>query len=162
MEPTRCHASCAVLAERAVLLRGRPGSGKSELLLRLVAEAGAGLLADDQVLLRRDGDRLIACAPAALGGVVEARGIGLLRLTPTGPTAVALLADLTARPQRLPEPAEETLLGCRLRRVEVDPRAPSAVAKLQLALGGRGAAILPADWHPRAPADWGGDGEDTR
>ena len=162
MEPMCCHASCAVLAGRAVLLRGRPGSGKSELLLRLIAEAGAGLLADDQVLLRRAGDRLIARAPAALDGVVEARGFGLLRLAPAGPAAVVLLADLTASPERLPDPAEATLLGFRLRRVEVDPRAASAVAKLQLALGARGATILPPDWHPDAPTGSGGDGEDTR
>lgn len=162
MDATRLHASCAVLNARAVLLRGPVGAGKSDLLLRLVVEAGAGLVADDQVLLARDGDALIARAPEYLQGVLEARGVGLLRLPPAGPARLALLADLTPRPQRQPDPAHETLLGCRLPRIEIDPGAASAVAKLQLALGGRGATILPADWHPTVPADPGGDGEDTR
>jgi serine kinase of HPr protein (carbohydrate metabolism regulator) len=162
MDTLRLHASCAVVDGRAVLLRGASGAGKSDLLLRLIVEAGAGLVADDQVLLDRHGDALRARAPAALAGVLEARGMGLLRLPAAGPAPVALLADLGDVPQRLPEPAEETLLGCRLPRVEIDPRAASAVAKLQLALGARGAAILPADWHPGAPADSGSDREDTR
>jgi hypothetical protein len=162
MDTTRLHASCAVLNDNAVLLRGPPGMGKSDLLLRLIVEAGAGLVADDQVCLRWQDERLIARAPANLEGVLEARGIGLVRLPSAGPAPVVLLADLTDRPQRHPDPAEEMLLGHRLRRVEIDPRGPSAVAKLQLALGGRGATILPAVWHPNAPANPGDDGEDMR
>ncbi|MBK1671134.1 hypothetical protein CKO28_24320 [Rhodovibrio sodomensis] len=161
MDATRLHASCAVLNARAVLLRGPSGSGKSDILLRLVAAAGAGLVADDQVLLARDGDALVARAPDSLQGVMEARGVGLLRLPAAGPARVVLLADLTPRPRRQPDPAHETVLGCRLRRVEIDPGAASAVAKLQLALGGRGATILPDDWHPAGPAGPDGDGEDT-
>jgi hypothetical protein len=55
----------------------------------------------------------------------------------------------------------ETLLGRSLPRVEIDPAAASAVAKLQLALGALGATILRIDWHPTAPVGPGGDGEDT-
>ena len=163
MDTLRLHASCAVLHGRAVLLRGPSGAGKSDLLLRLLVEAGAGLVADDQVLLRCEEAGVIARSPETLGGVLEVRGVGLVRLPPAGPAAVGLLADLTPRPQRQPDPAVETLLGCPLPRVEVDPGAASAVAKLQLALGTLSAAILPADWHPTAPAGSGsGDDEDTR
>lgn len=157
MQETRIHASCAVLDGRAVLLRAPSGGGKSDLLLRLLVDAGAHLLADDQVWLRRDGDRLIARAPAALQGVLEVRGVGLVRLPPADPAPVALLADLGGRPERLPDPAVETLLGCRLRRVELDPASPSAVAKLQLALGVGGATILPPDWHPAPSGEPDGD-----
>ena len=163
METLRLHASCAVWHGRAVLLRGPSSAGKSDLLLRLLVEVGAGLVADDQVLLTCDGDAVIARAPETLHGVVEARGVGLVRLPPAGAAAVALLADLTPRPQRQPDPAKETLLGRSLPRVEIDPTAASAVAKLQLALGALGATILPADWHPTAPTGSGGDDdEDTR
>jgi hypothetical protein len=161
MDTLRLHASCAVLNARAVLLRGPSGAGKSELLLRLLVEADAGLVADDQVLLARRGDALIAHAPETLRGILEARGVGLLRLAPANPAPVGLLADLTPQPQRHPDPPAETLLGCRLPRVEIDPAAASAVAKLQLALGALGATILPAEWHPSAPAGPRGDGEDT-
>ena len=163
MDTLRLHASCAVLNGRAVLLRGPSGAGKSELLLRLLVEAGAGLVADDQVVLTCEDAGVIARAPETLRGVLEVRGVGLVRLPSAGPAAVGLLADLTAQPQRQPDPSVETLLGCRLPRVEIDPAAASAVAKLQLALGGMGATILPADWHPTAPTgSGGGDDEDTR
>jgi hypothetical protein len=162
MDTLRLHASCAVLNDRAVLLRGPSGAGKSDLLLRLLVEAGAGLVADDQVLLTCEDAGVIARAPETLGGVVEVRGVGLVRLPPAGSAPVGLLADLTPRPQRQPDPSVETLLGRSLPRVEINPTAASAVAKLQLALGGLGASILPADWHPTAPAgSSGGDDEDT-
>ncbi|MBK1695867.1 HPr kinase/phosphorylase [Rhodovibrio salinarum] len=151
MEETFVHASCAVLDHQAVLLRGPSGAGKSDLLLRLIVEAGAGLLADDQVRLRGDGAAVMASAPEAILGAMEVRGLGLVRLPPAPPTPVVLLVDLTDRPQRLPEPPREILLGCTLTRMELDARSPSAVAKLQLALGSRGATILPPDWHPEAP-----------
>ena len=111
-----------------MLLRGRPGAGKSDLLLRLIVDAGAGLLADDQVLLSRAGDTLMASPPAALSGVMEVRGVGLVRLPPGEPAPVALLADLSDRPARLPDPAHACLMGCTLPRIELDARAPSAVA----------------------------------
>jgi hypothetical protein len=158
MDETCHHASCAVLDGRAVLLRGAPGAGKSDLLLRLIVEAGAGLVADDRVCLRRAGETLLASSPAALRGVLEVRGVGLVRLACAGDAPVALVADLSARPQRLPEPAYATLLGLRRPRVELAAGQPSAVAKLQLALGAGGATILPADWHP-ADAPDGGDAD---
>jgi serine kinase of HPr protein (carbohydrate metabolism regulator) len=151
MSETRLHASCAVWDGRAVLLRGQPGAGKSELLLRLIVEAGADLLADDQVLLHRDGAQLIARPSAHLRGVLEVRGLGLVQLAAADPAPVTLLAELHAAPARLPDPATRTLLGCTVRRIEIDPAAPSAVAKLQLALGARQATILPPDWHPTRP-----------
>jgi serine kinase of HPr protein (carbohydrate metabolism regulator) len=136
------HATCVALRSGAVLLRGAPGSGKSGLALRLIVEAAAELVADDRTdLSLRDG-RLIAAAPAALAGRIEARGVGILELPHRGDAAVALVADLSAAPARLPEPAHTTLLGVELPRVALDARDPAAVAKLQLALGAGGARIL--------------------
>jgi serine kinase of HPr protein (carbohydrate metabolism regulator) len=142
------HASCAVLDDRAVLLRGASGAGKSDLTLRLIAQAGAQLVADDRVELVAGAAGLLARAPAAIEGAIEVRGVGLVQVPVAAYGRLALVCDLTRRPRRLPEPATETLLGTRLRRIELDPFQASAVAKVQLALGVGGTTILPADWHP--------------
>ena len=69
------HATCVAIGDRAVLLCGPSGSGKSDLALRLI-DGGAQLVADDQVVLRAEGGRIVARAPEALAGRMEVRGIG--------------------------------------------------------------------------------------
>ncbi len=139
------HATCVALDGRGVLLRGAPGSGKSDLAIRLIVEAGARLVADDRTELERADDGLVARAPAAIAGRIEARGVGILEMPAASSAPLALLVDLSATPERLPDPPAETLLGVRLPRVEIDPRESGAVAKLRLALGAGGARILPLD-----------------
>lgn len=132
------HGSCVQLDDGAgVILRGAPGSGKSDLCLRLI-DAGAHLVADDQVLLTRAGDRVLAGPPAALAGLIEVRGVGILRLRHVAPSPVRLVVDLR-RPEdvvRLPEPREATcdLLGVGVPRLGLDPFAASACAKVGFAL----------------------------
>ncbi len=50
------HATAIAIEGEAVLLRGPSGAGKSDLGLRLIDD-GARLVADDQTLLRRSGER---------------------------------------------------------------------------------------------------------
>jgi len=123
---------------RAVLLRGPSGAGKSDLALRLI-EAGGRLVADDQTHLARRGRSLIATPPPALAGLIEARGVGIVRLQRNQLQAratVALLVDLVPpqRIERLPEPQTETLLDITLPRLDLAPFELSAVQKLWLAL----------------------------
>ena len=123
---------------RAVLLRGPSGSGKSDLALRLIA-AGGRLVSDDQTHLARHGRSLVATPPPALAGMIEARGVGFVRLQRNqlqARAAVALLVDLvpSERIERLPEPQAETLLDITLPRLDLAPFELSAVQKLWLAL----------------------------
>ena len=71
------HGTCVSVGGEGVLILGEPGSGKSGLALRLIDEPGYGisgvllrseLVADDQVIVTRDQDRLVASAPASLRG----------------------------------------------------------------------------------------------
>jgi len=137
--PTNVHATCVELDGAGVLLRGPAGAGKSDLALRLIAQAGAALVADDQCLLSREGARVIAQPPATTAGRIEARGLGILSLPQAGPTPVALVVDLKPRAaaERLPTPERESLLGVSLPRAELDPFEAGAVAKLRLALSQR-------------------------
>lgn len=104
------HASCVALNGRAILIVGPSGSGKSALALELMA-FGATLVADDRTKVERKGVDLIASAPAAIGGLIEARGFGILRAESTT-APVAAVVDLAQSEQdRLPEPKEIELLG---------------------------------------------------
>jgi HPr kinase/phosphorylase len=108
---TVVHASCVALGGRAALLLGPPGAGKSRLALELMA-LGAGLVADDATLLRREGDALIADAPPGAPAAIEARGVGLLPASLCGPAPVALAAELGApATERLPPRRRTCLLG---------------------------------------------------
>lgn len=139
---TRVHATCVAVrrgkAWRAVLLRGPSGAGKSDLALRLI-ESGWRLVADDQTELSRRGNKLIATAPARIAGLIEARGLGIVKVGRdqlVRHAAVALLVDLAQprRIERLPEPAREKVLGIELPVVLLAPFEASASAKLRLAL----------------------------
>ena len=129
------HATAVAIAGSAVLLRGPSGSGKSDLALRLI-DAGARLIADDQSEIWRDGDALLVRAPASIAGLIEARGVGILKVDTLPVARLALIADLVA-PQhieRLPEPCSETIFGLAIPLVAVAPFEASAPVKLRLAL----------------------------
>jgi serine kinase of HPr protein (carbohydrate metabolism regulator) len=129
------HATAVAIEGRAVLLRGPPGSGKSDLALRLI-DRGARLVADDQSELDRRGDALVVRAPAAIAGLIEVRGLGIVRCAGLAEAPVALLADLVAadRLERMPVPHSETILGVMLPVIALAPFEASAAAKLRLAL----------------------------
>jgi HPr kinase/phosphorylase len=108
---TLLHASCVAMAGRGLLILGPSGAGKSALALQLMA-LGARLVADDQTeLALRDG-ALIARAPVPIRGLIEARGVGLLRAPVVEEAEVVLVADLGQREdQRLPPWRKITILG---------------------------------------------------
>ena len=108
---TLMHASCVAVSGRAVLITGPSGSGKSSLALTLMA-LGADLVADDQTEIWLGNTHVSARCPPALQGLIEARGIGLLRATPVGHAQVALVADMgVEEPDRLPPRRTLALLG---------------------------------------------------
>ena len=139
------HATAVAIDGRAVLLRGSSGAGKSDLGLRLI-DAGAGLVADDQTELFRRGDRLFARAPGPIAGLIEVRGIGIIRMEALAEAPVALLVDLVSgKPvERLPEPSNEALLGLAVPRIAAAPFEASAAAKIRLALRAFTGPGLPA------------------
>ena len=116
--PHRMHGSSASRDGQAVLLIGPPGVGKSDLVLRLLGR-GFDLVADDQADIA---DGRIA-APAALAGLLEVRGLGILRLPHVASARLALVADLTERAERLPEPAVHAGLQVPLVHIDAHDKA---------------------------------------
>jgi serine kinase of HPr protein (carbohydrate metabolism regulator) len=131
----RIHATCVALGTTGVLIRGPSGSGKSDLALRLIDE-GATLVADDRVALRRVGARVVASAPTTIAGLMEVRGIGIVRLGRRARASIGLVVDLAegSAVRRLPRRRTVALLGVRVPAVRLDAREASATAKLRLAL----------------------------
>jgi HPr kinase/phosphorylase len=139
------HATAVAIEGEAVLLRGPSGSGKSDLALRLI-DGGALLIADDQTVLRRVGNRVLASAPAALASLLEVRGVGIVRLKTTEWAPLVLIADLVlpGDVERLPERRVETLFGLCVPLIAVAPFEASAAAKLRLLRRALAGAWLPA------------------
>jgi len=85
-----------------VLIRGPSGSGKSRLAFDLIEAGRVGtlqfvrLVADDRVHLEAANGHLVARPAQVLAGLLELRGVGLLRF-PFEPRAViGLVIDLAA------------------------------------------------------------------
>lgn len=135
------HASTVALDGRAVLITGPSGSGKSDLALRLL-DRGFTLVSDDQTLIRRTGDQLIASAPANIAGKLEIRGLGIVEMDTASDVPVALLVELTSDIPRLPdESRERPILGVPLPLVSIDAMTASAASKVAIALNRFGLRI---------------------
>lgn len=109
------HATCVAVEGRGLLILGPSGSGKSALALQLMSR-GAVLVSDDRTRVTREDDRLVAkCPTPDLSGLIEARGIGLLRAPALASVPLALAVDLgQAETDRLPPYRHVTILGVSL------------------------------------------------
>jgi HPr kinase/phosphorylase len=112
------HATAVAFGGFGILILGPSGSGKSGLALRLMT-LGARLVADDRVILDRQGDVVRAVCPPPLAGRIEARGIGILTVGPAGqppqPAILRLAVDLGPDSDaRMPQPRQCDLAGVNL------------------------------------------------
>jgi HPr kinase/phosphorylase len=133
------HGSCVAIDGRGVLLLGPPGSGKSDLALRLI-DCGALLVADDQVVVARNGPGeivgLTASAPDQIRGLLEVRGVGIVTVETAKTAPLFLAAELVApdRVDRLPETATWRWRDVDIPLISISPFQASAPAKLRLAV----------------------------
>jgi serine kinase of HPr protein (carbohydrate metabolism regulator) len=134
------HASAVQVGGAGILIRGASGSGKSSLVLALlegVPDASA-LIADDRVALSvRDG-RLCASPPAELEGLIEVRGLGIVRIGHVAPAPLDLVVDLVPAAQcaRYPEPDARSVMleGVALSRMELPENAHDGALRIRFAL----------------------------
>ncbi len=144
------HATCVAISGHGILIRGKPGSGKSELALRLIDGPGYGagdlllratLVADDQTLLSVEQGMLFASPPPALAGLIELRGQGILTIPHLALVPVFLVVDLLpgGEIERLPEERqmETEIAGVRLARLALDQAQPAAPAIVRTVFGSR-------------------------
>lgn len=147
------HATAIAFDADAVLFRGPPGSGKSDLALRCVTAGAlpkgcapglsttkAELVADDRCRIDRSGDAiLLASSPPTIAGLLEVRGVGIVQFPFRTRSQVRLMLDLVDDPaeiERLPPDRLETdyLLGVPIRRWWMYSREASAPIKVAMLL----------------------------
>jgi HPr kinase/phosphorylase len=111
MTSASVHASAVLVGDRAVLIRGPSGSGKSRLAFDLVLAGRAGqipaavLVGDDRVYLEATQGQLVVRPARELTGLIEIRGLGIRRCDFAERAMVGLVVDLSAADaERLPAP----------------------------------------------------------
>jgi len=128
------HATAVSIAGRGLLIEGPSGSGKSALALDLIAR-GAALIADDMAPVELRDARPWLCPPPRLAGVIEARGLGLIRVVAAAAAPLDLVIDMgRTETARLPERRDVLVLGHPVRqlwRVDAPHFAGSIVALMK-------------------------------
>lgn len=131
------HATCIVIGERGILIRGASGAGKSSVARALIAHfelAGfARLVADDRVLLESANGRLIATPHPQIAGRMEQRGIGIVPTCHEPGCVIALVVDLGSDGGRMPDRSgtRTMIAGVSLARLAI----PAGTAALPLVAG---------------------------
>ncbi|NNE86452.1 MAG: serine kinase [Silicimonas sp.] len=129
------HASAVAFGNAGLLITGASGSGKSTLALQLIS-IGARLVADDRVLVAPLAEGgLHLKAPDALFGLIEARGLAVLKAEPVTAIARAVVDLDSVEKDRIPNLKEIVIAGETLRlfsKVE----SPAFPAMLRLSLAG--------------------------
>ena len=127
--PITVHASAVLVGDRAVLIRGPSGSGKSRLAFDLILAGRAGqipaatLVGDDRVYLQVAQGQLVVRPARELAGLIEIRGLGIRRCDFAEQAVVGLVVDLSASDaERLPAPAAlfASIDGVIIPRIPVD------------------------------------------
>jgi serine kinase of HPr protein (carbohydrate metabolism regulator) len=154
------HASAVLVENRAVLIRGPSGSGKSRLAFDLILAGRAGqipravLVGDDRVHLDGSDGRLMVRPARELAGLIEIRGLGIRRCEFAAEAIVGLVVDLSAPDaERLPPPEA---LQTRITGIKI-PRIPVGVgyAALPLVIAGLTMTAISSATQPSADCSKG-------
>jgi HPr kinase/phosphorylase len=143
MQPVHVHGTAIAIGNAAALIRGKSGSGKSDLALRcvcmpqsLVLPDAAKLVADDQVIVTRTAGGVYLSSPPSINGSIEVRGVGIVAVPAISKARLVLVADLTDPSQvdRMPEQDFCLIEGIRFACTKIAPFEASAALKLMLCL----------------------------
>ncbi|MFO1154447.1 MAG: HPr kinase/phosphatase C-terminal domain-containing protein [Rhodospirillales bacterium] len=139
----RYRGTCIAIDGHGVLLRGESSAGKSDLALRLI-DVGGELISDDYTELAAEDGRLMGTAPATLHGLIEVRGLGVVRLPARSAAPVVAVVDLLAADQveRMPPVRTEVILGVTVPLFQITASEASAAAKVRLIVKLASGAIM--------------------
>lgn len=127
-------ATVVAIGDRALLIQGPPGSGKSSLALALI-DRGARLVGDDGVLLSAQAGVLVARPHPETRGLIEVRNLGLLTTPVQDEAPVALAIRLDEQAPRFVEAAETIAIeGLAIPWLRLWPHSPILALRAELAL----------------------------
>lgn len=152
MKTVNIHASCIAIGRRGILILGDSGAGKSDLALRLIDD-GAALVSDDRTELYTSHGILHARAPKTIAGLLEVRGLGIVKLPFVKSVPLGLAVKLGAQTKRLPDPAfyepPAPLKATKsLPFIILDGALPGAPARIRLGLAAFSKGLFREDFNP--------------
>ena len=130
------YATCVSLNGKGILLLGKTGSGKSDLALRLIEQTGAILVADDRTDLQIKNNEITACCPNKIKGLLEVRGIGIIKKKYRQKAKIHLVVELVENRQevdRLPEEDFWEFEKIKVRKIKLYPFDASTPYKIKTA-----------------------------
>ncbi|MCB1476200.1 MAG: HPr kinase/phosphatase C-terminal domain-containing protein [Rhodobiaceae bacterium] len=136
MDDDTIHATAVAIGEKAVILRGPAGSGKSRLAFALInrgtPRTSHMLIGDDRIHACAANGRLVVSGHERVAGLIELRGAGIIRLPFLARAVAGLVVDCHRAPERLPEGALlwADIRGVKLPRAFVDPTAGDAADRV--------------------------------
>ena len=131
------HTTCISLAGKGILILGAPGSGKSDLALRLIRHYGANLVSDDRTDIEIENNKVIAHTPPKIAGLLEVRGVGIQTIPYTKTTEINLAVELVKDYRdvdRLPDDIFYEIGGIKIPCIKLYPFEVTATDKIVIKL----------------------------
>ena len=128
------HANCMWVNETGVLILGDAACGKTSLTLAMIVAGRATLVADDQVIIKRMPKFLSARPPAALQGMMQINGVGIVDFDHIEPVPLHLIIELVPSPEvpAIPEKSEREIEGLKLPLLKLAAHETTTADKLWL------------------------------
>lgn len=132
---TLYHGTCVKFSGKGILIMGPSGAGKSDLAIRLI-DAGAVLVSDDYVDVNIKDGKLVAAIAPNIAGLIEVRGVGLMKVDHLKSTPLHLVLDLVSagKVDRLPEDLTFKHDNMEIPYFKFDAFAASAIIKIKMML----------------------------
>ena len=134
MSIKRLHATSVAMEDNGVAIFGDPGSGKSDLALRLI-DSGATLISDDITVFSKLEKNINLFGIENTKGLLEVREIGIITVPYVEGIKLKLVVRLTDKEiERIPKKNQINLLGLKFPKLEINGKNSSSVAKVKVKL----------------------------
>ena len=134
MNIKRLHATSVAMEDNGVAIFGDPGSGKSDLALRLI-DSGATLISDDITVFSKLEKNINLFGIENTKGLLEVREIGIITVPYVEGIKLKLVVRLTDKViERIPKKNQINLLGLKFPKLEINGKNSSSVAKIKVKL----------------------------
>ena len=134
MSIKRLHATSVAMEDNGVAIFGDPGSGKSDLALRLI-DSGATLISDDITVFSKLEKNINLFGIENTKGLLEVREVGIITVPYVEGIKLKLVVRLTDKVvERIPKKNQINLLGLKFPKLEINGKNSSSVAKVKVKL----------------------------
>ena len=134
MSIKRLHATSVAIEDNGVAIFGDPGSGKSDLALRLI-DSGATLISDDITVFSKLEKNINLFGIENTKGLLEVREVGIITVPYVEGIKLKLVVRLSDKViERIPKKNQINLLGLKFPKLEINGKNSSSVAKIKVKL----------------------------